>query len=208
MAIGRWGVVPDGEIVPLQELRDGEVGCESYHLGEVEFPEPLALPHHLGAHLVNQCEELAHVRFGVRLYLLVGEHGTRHRLSAGVAYLRRPVADDQDDLMPQLLELAQFAQSDDMSQVDVGPTGVEPHLQSQGLFSLHELVEFTLDDHLDYPSALDMLQSGIIDHWRSPLRTARDCSTSCFICCTSASTLEKASSPLRRCSNSKVMRLP
>ena len=78
----------------------------------MNFAEPLALldlPER--AALVHHHEELAQVGLGVLHHLLVGQHGAGGRLAAGVAYLRRPVADDEDYLVAEVLQLAQLAEA-------------------------------------------------------------------------------------------------
>ena len=79
---------------------------------------------------VDDAEELLHVGFGVGLDLSAVSIG-RVTVAAGIADLRGPVADDQHDLVAELLKLAQFSQPDHVSQVDVRGTGVEAFFQPQ-----------------------------------------------------------------------------
>ena len=110
----------------------GEASGQTDDVGKGELAEPLTLLDHLGTVPVHHLEELTQVGLGVVHHLLVGQHGAGGRLSAGVAYLRRPVADDEDDLVSQILQLAQLAEAHSMAEVDVWAAGVKPHLEAKG----------------------------------------------------------------------------
>ena len=125
MAMGCPLVEPLVEVLARQELGDGELAGQPDDIGQVELAEPLALPSDLGLFFIDYLEELLHIGLGVGLDLFGGEHRAGDRTPAGVADLRRPVAHDEDNLVPQLLELAQLAQRHHVPQVDIGRAGVE-----------------------------------------------------------------------------------
>ena len=47
--------------------------------------------------------------------------------------MRRPVAHDEDDLVPQILKLAELAQADDVTEVDVRRLGSKPIFRRSGV---------------------------------------------------------------------------
>ena len=159
---GAIGLVAAGEVVSFEELGEGEAAGEGQNVGEGELAEPFALEDGFGAVLVDYAEELVEVGLGVFHDLLVGEHGAGGGFAAGVAYLGGPVADDEDDFVSEFLKLAEFAEADDVAEVDVGPAGVEAHFEAEGLAFLEEAGEFVFDDDFDYAAAGDLLDSGVV----------------------------------------------
>ena len=103
----------------------------------VNLPNHSALPEDLRPVAVHHLEELVHVRLGVFQHLLVREDGPGDGRAARVTNLRRPVADDEHDLVPKLLQLSELPQPDDVAQVDVAARGVKAHLEPQGLVLLN-----------------------------------------------------------------------
>ncbi|MBT9162558.1 MAG: hypothetical protein DDT27_01116 [Dehalococcoidia bacterium] len=112
-------------------MSDGEFAGETDDISQTEFPEPLALPLYLGLLAVNHLEELIHVGFGIGPHLICGKHGTSLRLTAGIANLSGPVTHDENHLMPQILKLTEFSESDHMAEMNIGTAGVEALLQAQ-----------------------------------------------------------------------------
>ena len=127
---GLVGLEALGEVIPLEELGYGEPPGKVYHVCQVEFAEPLALPDRVCAIPVHHFKELAHVRVGVLDNLFVCEHRARGRLTAGVTDLCSPVAYNQDHPVAQLLKLAQLTKPHDVTEVNVGAAWVEAHLQT------------------------------------------------------------------------------
>ena len=74
---------------------------------------------------------LVHVRARVRVDLLAGEHRPGGRAPARVAHARGVVADDQDDGVAEVLELAQLLQHDGVAEVQVGRGRVQAELDAQ-----------------------------------------------------------------------------
>ncbi len=117
--------LPAGEVLSRHNLSDGEFTGKPDDVGQAELPEPLALPPYLCLFAVNHLEELLHVAFGIDPHLICGKHGTSLRLTAGIADLRCPVTHDENHLMPQLLKLMKFAESDHVAEMNIGTAGVE-----------------------------------------------------------------------------------
>ena len=143
---GPVGFEAVGEVLPGKDLGYGKAAGERDDLGEGELAEPVALPSDLGAILVDDFEELLHVGACVLLDLLGGEHLAGGGLAAGVADLGRPVADDEDDPVTEILELAQLSQAHGVSEVDVSAAGVEAHLEAEGSARIQKLFELLLAD--------------------------------------------------------------
>ena len=167
--------VPCGKVVAVQELVDGEVRREPYDVGERELPEPLALVHGARPVRVHDLEELAHVRLGVLAHVLGAEHRARVGLAGRVADLRRPVADDEDELVTEVLQLSQFPETDVVAEVQVRSAGVEPHLETERLPLLQTADELVLRDDLRYAALRDAVDGLLIEcgHIRTPPAGAR-----------------------------------
>ena len=112
MPIGSLRCEAVREVVALQHLRDGEPRGQPHDVRQRELVEPLGLAADLRPLAVEDLEELLEDRLGVRHHLLFGQHRPRLRLAGRVADARRPVADDDDDRVAEVLELPQLAQAD------------------------------------------------------------------------------------------------
>ena len=91
------------EVVPRQKLGYGEAAGEPEDIVQAERTEPVALEPGLRAVPVHDLEELGQVRLCVAQHLLLGEHRPGRRLTAGIADLRRPVTNDDDHVVAQIL---------------------------------------------------------------------------------------------------------
>ena len=75
-------------------------------IAQGKFLKPLALPPHLCFFLIHYLEELLHIGLGISQNLFSGQHGTGDRDTTWVTNLGCPIGNDENNLMPQLLELA------------------------------------------------------------------------------------------------------
>ena len=156
-----------GKVVSFQELGYGKPAGEANNVRQGELAKPLALVHDLGTVPVHHFEELTQIGLGILHNFIVGQHGAGGGASTRVADLRGPVADYQDELVPQVLQLAQFPQSNHVAQVNVRSAGVETHLQPEGLALLQQLDELFADDDVADTALGDALQVGRTKgHWR------------------------------------------
>ena len=105
------GRVALGEVVALEDLRHGGGAREPEEVLH-RHVEPLAVAAHLGALAVEHLEGLLLVGLGVAVDLGRVGVGPRRGAAARVPHARGVVADDQDDGVAQVLELAQLAQND------------------------------------------------------------------------------------------------
>src|SRR6185436_15952961 len=151
---------------------------------ELHRREPVAIPADLGALAIDDLEELVEVGLRVRAHFFLGQARARLVSPARVADERRVGADDEHDLVSQLLELTEFSKSDRVTQVDVGRRGVETLFHAERDLrpkrTLELLDQFRLgDEFLDARSndrelPLDLLR---VRTWRDGIHESRTLST-------------------------------
>jgi hypothetical protein len=114
-----------------QELLHREVGRQGDRVGQRELRQPLAVVPDEGLLAVEDLVALLGVgaRRGRRLFLALA--GTARVLVTGVAHLRGERADEERDLVPEVLELAQLAHRDGVTQVQVGRAGIVARVDAQ-----------------------------------------------------------------------------
>ena len=126
------GRVALGEVVALEDLGHGGRAHEREQVGH-RHVEPLAVEadlQPLGS--VEHLERLLLERRGVGVDLLAGRApGGCSERPLGSPDAGRVVADDQDDGVAEVLELAQLLQHDGEPEVDVGRGRVDPELDAQ-----------------------------------------------------------------------------
>ena len=146
------------KVVPLQHAGHGALGGQGDHAAGTQFVQPGGVEDDLGLLRVEDLEDLLLVGFGIAEHVLAGQHLAGLGLAARVADHAGEVADQEVDLVPQLLKLAQFLDQHRMPQVQVRGGGVETGLDRQrhaGLERLRQfLFQFLLDQDLD-GAALD-----------------------------------------------------
>ena len=120
-----------GEVVALEDAGDGELARELEQVCEVELAEPLGVAAQLGLVGIEDLERLLDVGLRVRVDLLARERRAGRVAAGRVADERREVADDEDDGVPEVLELAQLAQRHRMTEVQVGRGRVDAELDAQ-----------------------------------------------------------------------------
>ncbi len=135
------------EILALQHLLHGDAGVELDDLGEGHLVEPLAVEDNLGAGPVEDAEGLIGVGLRVREDLVAGEGRAGFRATGGVADLGGEVADDEDGLVPELLELAQFLEDDAVTEMEVGGGGVDAELGAERGAAFELLEQFALAEN-------------------------------------------------------------
>ena len=123
---------PLGEIVALEQLGDGGGADQPQQVGH-RHVQPLTVASDLQplARPVEDLQRLGLEGGGIGLDLLCAEHWPQRRAPGGIADPRRVVADDQHDHVPGVLELAQLAQHDRVTEVDVRRGRVDPELYAQ-----------------------------------------------------------------------------
>ena len=143
-----------GEIVTLQHAGHGELAGQLDHVRGRHLAEPLGIEAQLGLFAIQHLEHLVGVGAGIGLHVFARQRLAGGILATGVADHAGEVADQENDLMPQVLELAHLVQQDGMADMQVGRGRVEAGLDAQGpaqleaglqLFALEDFIGATAD---------------------------------------------------------------
>ena len=132
------------EVLALEDAGHVELAHEVEHLAEVQRLDPVAVVDDGGLLGVEDLHSLLDVGLRVGLDLLLGQRRAGGVAAGRVADERGAVADDERDLVAEVLELAHLAQRDGVAQVQVGRGRVDAQLDVQGgalLELLFELVQ-------------------------------------------------------------------
>ena len=108
---GTFGREPLGEIVPLQHLRQSGHRRQAQHVGHVQTGQPLRIAANLQVVLRQNFAEPAQHRLRVLRHLLGGEPFAGFRTAARIPHLGGEIPHYQHRGVPQILELAEFAQN-------------------------------------------------------------------------------------------------
>jgi hypothetical protein len=90
---------------------------------------------------VEDFEDLGLVGFGVGVDLFAGEGLAGDVAAGGVADERGEVADEEDDLVAELLEVAQLAHEHGVAEVKIGGGGVESGFDAEGAAGFERVFE-------------------------------------------------------------------
>jgi hypothetical protein len=141
-----------GEVVALHHARHGVARGQLDHAARAERVAPLGVVADLGALGVEHQRGLLEIGHRVGFDLLAGQRRARGVAARRVANHRGEVADQENHLVPQVLQLAQLVQHHGVAQVQVGRGRVEAQLDAQRLAALFGtrqfLGEFALDQQL------------------------------------------------------------
>src|SRR5438552_10638174 len=165
--------VPGGKILTLYHPRHREIRGLADDALEGQRGEPCRVEFDARARHVDDLAELRAVRVRVRADLIPGERPAGLRAAARIAEHAGKVADDDDDLVAQVLEVSELSQDHRVSEMKIGGGGIQPQLDLQRRAgaprSLELLSELGLDDDVGgtAPDDLELL----ID--RGELRTAQ-----------------------------------
>ncbi len=127
------GFVAFLEGVAFEHAGDGHFLAEFEGIDEGHGVEPFGVVadfDFIGGH-VEDFAGLGEVGFGVLFDLLGGEDGAGFLFAGGVADHGGGVADDEDGLVAEVLELAHFAEDDGVAEVEVGGGGVHAELDAE-----------------------------------------------------------------------------
>ena len=141
-ADGRIGGVAVVEVLAFQHLGHSKLAHEFGHLAERKLREPFSVV--VDFHLVaaDHLKELFLVFLGILQHLFVAEARTGLVAAAGVANLSCVVAHDENNRMPQVLELAKLAHHDSMAKMHIWSRGVHTHLHTERHTGIIRLLEF------------------------------------------------------------------
>ena len=151
------------EIVALQHSRQRVLRGQLDHACRSELAQPLVVESDLGFLRIEDLENLSFVSLRVFEDLLVRQRRPRDLFPGRVPDHSREVADDEDDVMPELLKMLHLPDHDRVAEVKVGRGGIEADFHGQRLparelgaevfaidqvdRSLGEVVELFVDVH-------------------------------------------------------------
>ncbi len=130
---GFAGFVAFLEGVAFEHSCDGHFLAELEGIDEGHFVEPFGVVAEFdffGGH-VEDFSGLFEVGFGVGIDLFAGEDGAGFLFAGGVADHGGGVADDEDGLVAQILELAHFSEDDGVTEVKVGSGGIHAEFDAE-----------------------------------------------------------------------------
>ena len=149
-----------GEVVALEHARDGVARGELDHAGGADRLEPGGVEADLGLLRVEDLEHLGTVGVGVLQDLLARKRRAGRVLAAGVADHAGEVADQEHDVVAEVLEVAQLVDQHGVAEVQVGRGRVEAGLDAQRAAGFEFFDQFGLDQQF-VGAALDQRQLGV-----------------------------------------------
>ena len=144
------------EVLALEDARHVELAHELEHVSQGERLDPVAVVDDARALGVEDLHGLRDVGLRVLLDLLLGEGRTGAVASGRVADEGGAVADDERDVVAELLELTHLAQGHGMAEVQVGARGIDAQLDVEGRALLELLPELVHGHDLHRPRSDDL----------------------------------------------------
>src|SRR5262245_13294680 len=114
------------KVVAFQHPLHGDLSHQPEHVEEAELREPLTVKPHLGLIDVDDLADLRQVVLGIGLDLFLCEALARLIPSTRVADECRVIADDQDRVVAEFLELPQLPQRDRVPKMHIDPRRIDP----------------------------------------------------------------------------------
>ena len=119
------------EILALQHLLQGDATVETNDFLVAHLAKPIAVENNLGAAGIENLEGLLAIGLGVGLDFFVGQVRPGGGTAAGIADHPRKITDDENGLMPEILEFAQLAQDDGVAEVNIGAGRIDSEFHAQ-----------------------------------------------------------------------------
>lgn len=162
-----------GEVVPLEDAGHGVVGAETDDVFELHAFEPAGVEVHFRLFGIEDFEDLRFVGFGVAIDVFAGERGAGEVATGRVADEAGHVADQEDDLMAEVLEVLHLPEQYGMAQMKIGGGGVEPSLHTQRAAQFEPLSEILFPDHFReaFAKVGDLFVDRNRSHFQPLLRT-------------------------------------
>ncbi|MCY1395651.1 hypothetical protein D9M71_106020 [compost metagenome] len=125
--IGRVALV---EVIAFEHPSHGVLRSQANEVGRPHLIHPGGVEGHFGFCRVQNLEDLSLVGLGVLEDLLASERRTRSTFAARIADHPGEVTNQEDHLMPQLLELAQLINKHGVTQVQIRSRWIEARLNT------------------------------------------------------------------------------
>src|SRR5689334_12389822 len=142
------GGIALAEVVALEHPRNGPGRGEPDEAGGPQLIRPLGIEQNLGAVGVEDLEYLVLVGLRVLQDLLARERRACRILAAGVTYHPGEIADEELDMVAQVLKLPQLVDHDRVSEMQVGCSRVHAELHPQWTPGLELVAQLGLHDQL------------------------------------------------------------
>ncbi|MND82204.1 hypothetical protein D3C80_740270 [compost metagenome] len=136
------------EVIPFKHPRHCVLRRQANEVGRAQRIHPGGVECDFSSGRVENLEDLRFIGLGIFEDLLASQRRTRCALAAWITDQPREVTNQEDDLMPQLLELAQLINKHCMTQVQVRRRRVKASLDAQRLATLELLDQFGFDQYL------------------------------------------------------------
>ncbi len=133
------------EVIALQHARHGVLRRKPDEVCRTELIHPGGIECHLGLGRIQNLEDLCFIGLGVVEHLLARKRGTGSTLAARIANHAGEVADQENHLMPEILELAQLVNKHRVSKVQVGRGWIKTGLDAKWLPTLELCDQLGLD---------------------------------------------------------------
>ena len=113
------------KLLAVEHLRERHFCRQADDADVTKLVEPLGVVADFSFTGVEDFEDLSLVGFGVGVDLLACEGLAGDVAAGGVAYESGRIADEEDDLVAELLEVAQLAHEHGVAEVEIGSGGIE-----------------------------------------------------------------------------------
>lgn len=120
------------EVLALEHLLESDAAIEADDFFVSHFAKPIAVEDDFGFFFIEDFESLFLVGGGVREDGIAGELRAGGGASARVADHGGEVADDEDGVVAEVLELAEFGEADGVAEVDIWGGGIDTHFDAEG----------------------------------------------------------------------------
>ncbi len=165
---GLAGLVALAEIVALQHLRHGVGGRQLDQVDRAEFVHPGGVEHDFGLGRVEHFEHLVAITLRIGKHLLTRQRRAGGVLAGGVADHAGEVADQEQGVVPQVLQLAHLVEQHGVAEVQVGRGRVETGLDAQRTPLFELLDQFGFEQQF-VAATLDLIEDFLLTHVERPL---------------------------------------
>ncbi|MNT02548.1 hypothetical protein D3C72_1370500 [compost metagenome] len=125
-----------GEIFALQDARHRVLGRQLNHAARAERIAPFRVVADLGAFRIQHQAGLREVSLRVLFDLFFRQRRARDVAAGRIADHRGEIADQEDDLMAQILQLTHLVENDGVPEVQIWCSRVQAEFDAQRLASL------------------------------------------------------------------------